>query len=288
MHKESSIWIKGMVIFLGGFFGWYFAHNQTSLSIDYWQPHRGQDLTWQWQLTTPIDMTLDVNMYDVDLFDVPISTIGELKKQGKIVICYFSAGTIEYGSGRPDQQDLVDIRPNVIGKTLENWPKEKWLDITNLKVREVMVDRLDTAVNKGCDGVEPDNVNAWEEDANGGSYVTGFNITEAQQISYNRWLATEAHARDLSIGLKNDIGLDTSSTTHLEQLVDYFDWALNEQCYEYDECSVYTIFDDANKAVFGVEYSGSIDSFCPDAEANGRYWMKKRYSLSKWRESCEI
>jgi len=287
MYKRLGFFVSLLIVFAGGFLGWYFSRSQNTFAADYWQPHKGQSLTWQWQLTTPIDTTLNVDMYDIDLFDVPTSTITELKNAGKIVICYFSAGTIEYDSSRPDQSDLESITPSVIGNALQDWPDENWLDITNTEVRNVMAARLDTAVSKGCDGVEPDNVNAWEEDGNGDGYTTGFNITEAQQIDYNRWLATQAHARNLSVGLKNDLGLDTASTAHLEQLVDYFDWALNEQCYEYGECDVYNVFDDANKAVFGVEYSGNTNSFCPDANARGRYWMKKRYSLNKWRKACE-
>ena len=43
-----------------------------------------------------------------------------------------------------------------------------------------------------------------------------------------------------------------------------FDWALNEQCYEYQECGTYTAagsFLPAGKAVFDVEYNVSPD--CP-------------------------
>jgi hypothetical protein len=41
-----------------------------------------------------------------------------------------------------------------------------------------------------------------------------------------------------------------------------FDWALNEQCYEYQECDVYTApgsFLPGGKAVFDVEYNATPD-----------------------------
>jgi hypothetical protein len=81
---------------------------------------------------------------------------------------------------------------------------------------------MDLAKTKGCDGLEPDNVDAYENDS-------GFNLTSSNQIAYNTWLAQQAHARDLSVGLKNDLD-------QVKQLVDHFDWALNEQCWQYKEC----------------------------------------------------
>ena len=35
-----------------------------------------------------------------------------------------------------------------------------------------------------------------------------------------------------------------------------FDWALNEECVQYQECDQLTPFIEAGKAVFGVEYQG--------------------------------
>ena len=254
---------------------------------DWWQPKGFEHLSWQWQLSVPIDTTLNVDMYDIDLFDVSENVITDLKNSGKTVICYISAGSIEYGSGRPDQQDLENISPSVIGNVMENWSSEKWLNINNTEVRNIMARRMDLALNKGCDGIEPDNINAWEVDATNDGYKTGFNITEQQQIDYNIWLANEAHKRGLSIGLKNDIGVDAPNTNHISKLVDYFDWALNEQCYKYNECNVYSVFDNANKAVFGVEYNLGVNDFCKNADAHGRYWMQKNIHLDEWRDACQ-
>jgi hypothetical protein len=85
--------------------------------------------------------------------------------------------------------------------------------------------RMDMAKQKGCDGLEPDNVDVYTPDNKGG----GLKLTYNDQIKYNTWLAQEAHARDLSIGLKNDVD-------QVDDLVTYFDWALNEQCWQYNEC----------------------------------------------------
>ena len=70
------------------------------------------------------------------------------------------------------------------------------------------------------------------------------------------------------------------------ELEPYFDWALNEQCFEYNECDQLLPFTQAGKAVFGVEYSGSLDSFCPKANSMNFDWLKKNLDLDAWRQSC--
>jgi len=51
----------------------------------------------------------------------------------------------------------------------------------------------------------------------------------------------------------------------IKDLLPYYDWALNEECYEYGECEKYKPFIQANKAVFGVSYitsSNKIAAAC--------------------------
>ncbi len=271
----------------------FIFYSKTHQKKTWWQPKNNDGITWQWQLSGKLDTSLDVDMYDIDLFDTPKALIDELHKKGKIVTCYFSAGTVEYGSKRPDEVILTNIYPSVIGNKLENWEKERWLNIRNREVWDVMKERIVLASKKGCDAIEPDNVNAFEEDddepielpiKDDDGYTTGFNITYKQQLEFNKFLAKTAHKYGLSIALKNDI-------YQITDLVNDFDWALNEQCYEYsskdyDECAYYDVFDEANKAVFGVEYHKSTDSFCNKANKKGRYWLKKHFNLGQWRKSC--
>jgi hypothetical protein len=58
-----------------------------------WTPVPGT--TFQWQLIGDIDTSVDVDAYDIDLFDAPVATIQELRDDGRKVICYFSAGSWE-------------------------------------------------------------------------------------------------------------------------------------------------------------------------------------------------
>lgn len=227
-----------------------------------WRPTPGT--TWQWQLAGTIDTSFDVDMYDIDLFDTPQAVIDALHADGRVVICYFSAGS--YEDWRPDADDFPDY---VLGDPLDDWDGEWWLDIRQLDVLgPIMAARLALADEKGCDGVEPDNVDGYHND-------TGFLLTAADQLAYNLWLAETAHAMGLSIGLKNDLD-------QIEDLVEAFDWALNEQCFQYDECDLLLPFIAADKAVFGVEYreeGGDPDEYCPVAIEMGFSWLTKSYDL---------
>ncbi len=234
----------------------------------WWQPAPGT--SWQWQLSDneAIDTSFEVQMYDIDLFEAPQSVIDRLHADGRVVICYFSAGSWE--DWRPDADDFPAA---VIGNPLDNWPGEKWLDIRQIDtLAPLMRARLDLAVQKHCDGVEPDNVDGYTND-------TGFPLTPADQLAYNRFLAAEAHARGLSIGLKNDLG-------QIPDLLPDFDWALNEECFSYDECDSLTPFVQAGKAVFGVEYELDTADFCPQANALNFDFLKKHWELDAWREAC--
>lgn len=208
---------------------------------DAWQPPPGT--SWQVQYSDRIDVTLDVEMFDLDLFDTTDADWEAVS--GSTRICYFSAGS--YEDWRPDAHLFPEA---ALGEPLDGWPGEWWLDITNSDVRAIMLDRLDYAVQRGCDGVDPDNVNGYQN-------PTGLGLTPAMQLDYNRFLADEAHTRGLSVGLKNDID-------QLSELVPWFDWALNEECADYDECDDYFYFtENQGKAVFHVEY---VDDWA-DAQA---------------------
>jgi len=212
-----------------------------------WHPH--PHTSWQWQLEGTIDTSIDVAMYDIDMIE-GAGAIDQLHADGRIVICYFSAGS--YEPGRPDSADFPAA---ALGNVLDGWPDERWLDTRSSAVRQIMRARLDRAVTSHCDGVEPDNVDGFQNSS-------GFPLTAATQLDYNRFLATEAHARDLSVGLKNDIDQAT-------ELAGDFDWALNEQCFQYDECDTLTPFIAADKAVFQVEYGSATlaQTVCPKANA---------------------
>ncbi|MFH1276077.1 MAG: endo alpha-1,4 polygalactosaminidase [Candidatus Woesearchaeota archaeon] len=224
--------------------------------------------SWQWQLSGTINTKYNVEMYDVDLVETPQSIIDQLHQEGRKVICYFSAGSWE-----EFRDDANDFPKSILGNTLEGWPDEKWLDVSNYNLfANVMEERLDLAVEKGCDGVEPDNVDGYLNE-------NGFDLNYQDQLEYNQWLTTEAHKRGLSIGLKNDLD-------QIDDLVDYFDFAVNEQCFEYDECEMLVPFIEHGKAVFGVEYELEPENFCEEANQMDFSWLKMEYDLDGGRIGC--
>ncbi len=209
----------------------------------WYQPTAGT--TWHWQLQGDLNTSYNVSVYDIDLEDTSEATIAALHAQGKKIICYFSAGSYE------DFRDDASAFPAIVlGNPLDGFPDERWLDIRSSDVLAIMLARMDTAVTKGCDGVEPDNVAGYAND-------TGFALTAADQLAYNAQIANAAHARNLSVGLKNDLD-------QIADLIDHFDFAVNEQCHEFSECDALQPFIDANKAVFSAEYE---DTYVNDASA---------------------
>ena len=233
-----------------------------------WRP--GPGTSGQWQLNDPpIDRSIDARMYDVDLFATDAATVAALHSEGRIVVCYLNAGGWE--QWRPDAARFPD---GVIGANLDDWEGERWLDIRRIDLLgPVMEARLDSCKSKGFDGIEPDNIDGFLND-------TGFPLTYDDQLRYNIWLADAAHERGLSIGLKNDM-------EQIPDLLPYFDWALNEQCFEYRECETLLPFIEAGKAVFNVEYGLETSEFCDRARALGFDSLRKNLDLDAWRESCD-
>ncbi len=203
---------------------------------DWYRP--GATTTWQWQLTGDVNTSYAAAVYDLDLFETSAAQIASLHGQGRRVICYFSAGSSE--NWRPD---FARFDRQWLGEPLDGWAGERWLDIRHRPVLDVMVGRLDLAKRKGCDGVEPDNVDGWAND-------TGFPLTGDNQLGFNRALANEAHKRGLAVGLKNDTG-------HVGQLLRYVDFTVNEQCHQHNECAAVLPFVAANKPVFNAEYAAN-------------------------------
>ena len=239
----------------------------TEPAADIWRPKPGTD--WQWQLNAlPIDLSIDVDMYDIDLFDNDAATVAALHAAGRKAVCYLNAGGWE--DWRPDAAEFPE---GIIGANLDDWNGERWLDIRRIDLlAPIMEARMDLCRQKGFDGIEPDNIDGFLND-------TGFPLTSGHQLEYNIWLAEAAHRRGLSIGLKNDMD-------QIDVLLSHYDWALNEQCFEYDECETLLPSIEAGKAVFNVEYALETGEFCEKARALGFNSLRKNLDLGSWLDPC--
>lgn len=230
-----------------------------------WQPRPGTP--WQWQLSGRLDTSVDVPVYDIDGFDQSEAAVAALHDDGRRVICYLSTGAFE--DWRPDAGRFP---ASVLGKG-NGWKGERWLDIRRTDVlRPLMEERLDMCREKGFDAVEPDNMDGYLND-------TGFPLKAADQLRYNRLIARLAHDRGMSVGLKNDLA-------QIPHLVGDFDFAVNEQCAQYEECEELTPFIEADKAVFHVEYELSTSSFCAESRRLKLSSLQKKYELGAWRRAC--
>jgi len=236
-----------------------------------WPPEPGS--SWQIQLSGVADTSVEANLYDIDLFDTPDATLAELREAGRKVVCYFSAGSYE------DWRDDADQYPSeVIGSPLDGWEGEWWVDVRSEALREILAERMDTAVARGCDAVDPDNVDGYQND-------NGLGLTADDQLDFNAWLASEAHDRGLVVGLKNDLD-------QVGALAPEFDFAVNEECADYDECDVLAAFTGSGKSVLHIEY---VDDWS-DARARAREVCRqgpeldtliKTWDLGTERKSCD-
>ena len=242
------------------------AEAASAAGPEIWQPPAG--VTFQLQLQGRVDVSYDAAVYDIDLFDSSRTLVSDLHEMGRRVVCYVSAGS--YERWRPDADDFPR---EVLGRALAGWPGERWLDIRNLRaLRPIIAARVRMCARKGFDGVDFDNVDGFTND-------TGFPLTKRDQLRYLRFLARAAHARGLAAGLKNLPRL-------ARELEPRWQFAVNEQCFEYHECEEYRAFIEAGKPVFNVEYSLEVEDFCPKANEWGFTSQRKDRELSARREAC--
>lgn len=231
-----------------------------------WQPIKG--MSWDIQYVGKVNPNLNVQIRNIDLEDSSVTLINQMKANGQKIICYFSAGSSEDW-----RSDYSKFPASVKGKTLDGWAGENWLDVRQLDIlMPIMIERMNVAVKKGCDAIDPDNMDAYAN-------RTGFPITRAHSEAYFKALANAAHDRGLAIGLKNAMEMIPAVILHM-------DFAVNEQCNQYSECNTYKPVLNAGLQVFNIEYRGDPAKFCPKQNSLGLNSLKKYLSLNAYRVSC--
>jgi hypothetical protein len=277
-----------------------------------WIPPR--DARWQWQIqakagvfTGTDGINVDVceptyqggncvkpDVFDIDLYvdssitgtydgntiadDYVFTTdaINAIHASGRHVIGYITVGDAE--NFRADYQQMVDFDAACRGCFIGNpfsrtFPNEWYVNINNGRgqadfMRKMVQARIDKVAAAGFDSVEPDVDNAFENNS-------GFNISGATQIAYNVSIARIAHADGLSINLKSDVDQAMNP-----DLISAFDYVLDEQCFQYNQCGDYSGFQQAGKSIFNAEYRVAPDTFCPKANAMKFNSIKKATDFS--------
>ena len=234
------------------------SKSTTFNSTNLWQPT--PNTTWQIILSngivppsSSVALTPNVSVCDLDLYDNEASTFAALKSRGIKVICYFSAGSWE--DFRADKDDFAK---KDLGKVMDGWPNERWLNVSSQGVRDIMSKRIKLASDKGCDAIDPDNVDGYVSFSSPEPHFfiiltphqqndNGLGLTEEDSVSFMKFLATEAASYNMSTGLKNAGDI-------IPKVLPYVAFSVNEQCIQYAECETFAAFIDADKPVFNIEY----------------------------------
>src|SRR5947209_9659155 len=67
--------------------------SSSAAPVTVWQPKPG--LTWQWQLSGKVDVSVDAQVYDIDGAENGAAIVATLHAAGRKVICYVNAGAYE-------------------------------------------------------------------------------------------------------------------------------------------------------------------------------------------------
>lgn len=122
----------------------------------------------------------------------------------------------------------------------------------------------------------------------------GLGLSTEDSINYMRYLTTQAFDNGLAIGLKNGAEI----VADVESIVQF---AVNEQCAEYQECGKFAPLIEAGKPVFHIEYpekgssgvvperkAAELCSDSGDAEGSAGFsTVLKDFSLDGWVQFCD-
>ena len=181
-----------------------------------------------------------------------------LEGRGTYSICYvnaFQTQDDEDGVDRPDErsnwpQDLVLTS---LGDDPE-WGGEYLVDLSTAAQRARAAAHVEQMVHacaaKGFAAVELDNLDSWTrfDDTPVAAQVP---FGRAEAVAYAELVTDHAHAEGLAVGQKNTVELGR----RLSREVVGFDFAVAEQCGQYDECAGYT--DVFGARVVAIEYTGA-------------------------------
>ncbi len=243
---------------------------RAPLGASRWIPTPGT--TFQIQYDGKLDLSVPASIYDLDMFDTRPATVAKLHAQGRHAVCYVDVGTWE--NWRPDAKEFPK---SVLGKDDGGWAGERWLDVRQTSILEpIMQARFQLCKQKGFDAMDPDNLDGYEN-------RTGFPITYAQQLTYDTWVANEAHAVGLTVDQKGD-------NDQVKDLVKVFDFAVVEQCYAQGWCKQFSVYTNSNRLVVDVEYHLSQQEFetktCPSDAQYSETAILKRLELTAWIVTC--
>jgi hypothetical protein len=189
-------------------------------------------------------------VYDIDGIDNPASTVKALHARGDKVICYIEIGAA--GNYYPASEEHLKTTyyaqlkaAGDLGSAVPGFP-EQYINIRKASAVRIIKSMIKAVcAAKGYDAVEPDIDDSYTD-------KTGFGITEAQNIKYDRTLGAYAHSLGLAWGQKNGDN-DAAFSAALQPTTDFL---LDEECSFFSTCGIVTPpYAKAGKLVLDVEYT---------------------------------
>ncbi|KAK4207745.1 glycoside hydrolase [Rhypophila decipiens] len=195
-------------------------------------PNFDPEVKWQIEIQSTIDpmaplTPTDALVWDLDLYHVSrhpeVVTYLRDNIPGVNIICYFNAGLVQDSDCDWDDWQRPEYI-GLLGEYYESDPNtgERWVNIRNQTGIDRIKRRVRLAAQLGCDGVDPDNIDGYNDN-------TGFDLNSADYINFVTQLADQAHALTtnrsftLLIGQKNAAEL-------VPDLQPVLDFAVLEDC----------------------------------------------------------
>ena len=192
------------------------------------------------------------------------SSVAAIHSMGAKAICYVDAGTAENW-----RSDYGEFDPSELGGAVPGWPGEEFINVADWStavpagyetLQTIMTNRVTLCKQEGFDAVEMDNVDAYSD-----GDIGDFTLTMAQEEAYLEELIPIVHDDGMAFFLKNEINGDSLIST----IAPLVDGEIDEQCWQYNECSALDIFVQEGKPILNIEYSSSESEpqTCPEALA---------------------
>ncbi|MCU1482869.1 MAG: hypothetical protein JWQ19_3655 [Subtercola sp.] len=164
---------------------------------------------------------------------------------GLYSICYVNAFQSQPGVKWPSDLLVRDSSGTPI--TDPGWPDEHLFDISTEANRARLLDGLQPSIrlcaSSGFQAVEFDNLDSYTRSLGA--------LTADDAVAFATALVSSAHPRGLAVAQKNAADLATLGATSIG-----FDFAMTEECFEFDECSALTAAYGAH--VIDVEYTSDL------------------------------
>lgn len=220
-----------VLVLLGGCGGWGVDRRDLASTVQVsLPPERG---VLSYQLGGGYDPPPGTDLVARDSTDEPAD--------GLYSVCYVNAFQTQPGA------DLDALDPLLLHDGDElvidpDWPDEVLYDTSTQEQREQLAELVDrtfaTCADEGFDAVDLDNLD---------SFTRSRDLLDLDDgAALATLLVQRAHARGLAVGQKN-------AAEHTATFAQLFDFALVEECAQYDECGTY--LDAYGGRVYAVEYT---------------------------------